>query len=118
MGVGWIKKGAAAVALCAFVAGCGGPQTPAERLASDDANLKPASDYQAVLDQVVPRCTESPDKIATETINARNDLLAHNIFEHDLDVLQGLADSLPSGSGQVDCASVYAAWLLLREQKS
>jgi hypothetical protein len=90
---------------------------PAQMLADLDGDKHPASDYQQVLDQLTPKCTQDEYTVASYVYATLEDLRKNNITdETELTVLQHLNGSLPGGSGKTDCQSIAAAYLVLREQ--
>lgn len=99
--------------------------TPAQDAAAllqtyDRADGHPAdiADYQAALDKVTAKCTNSPTDIGHFVANAKADLVRNGITdETELSVLKHLDGSLPDGT-HMDCQGVLAAYLVLREQGS
>ncbi len=91
-------------------------QDPAARLAQSDSSSDVAS-YSAALDQLQPKCTQDRGGIAGLADAGQSDLSSHGITETRLDVLHQIASSVPATT-QVDCQSVLAAFLLLREGAS
>ena len=89
---------------------------PAQMLADLDGDTQPASDYQAALDALAPKCTEDETFIAGLGNSGYDDLAKNGIHDETrLTVLQHLNESIPDGLGKTDCGQMLAAYLVLRE---
>ncbi len=86
-------------------------------LADLDGTGRPASQYQQVLDALVPRCTEDRPHLAAVVSGTLKDLKKNGVMDEDgFSVLQHLELSVPAGKPQVNCASSAAAYATLRER--
>lgn len=90
--------------------------TNAQHLADLDGDTNPVADYIANLGQLDGKCTQDETQIAALADAGYQDLETHGITDETrLSVLLHLYLSIPAGSPRMDCQSVLAAYLTLRE---
>lgn len=90
--------------------------SPAQMLADLDHDSRPASDYQRVLDQLTPKCTEDEYRVASLVYASLDDLQKNGVRGGtEFSTLQGINDSIPAGSPRLGCQQIAAAWLVLQE---
>lgn len=90
--------------------------SPAQMLADLDHDSRPASDYQRVLDQLTPKCTEDEYRVASLVYASLDDLQKNGVRGGtEYSTLRGINDSVPAGSPRMECQQIAAAWLVLQE---
>lgn len=93
--------------------------SPAQRLATVDGNAAEARAITADFEGLRGKCREAPSRLAGEIWASERDLHQHGIQENAEDVanhLARVAGGLSSSATPTNCASLLAAYLVLREQ--
>jgi hypothetical protein len=73
--------------------------------------------FQSALDSIAPHCTQSEDEVAALTASSHDDLIKNGVSESYLSVLKHVGYSIQDLNNPVDCQSMFAAYLVLREPK-
>lgn len=91
--------------------------SPAQSLAAADQAGGQVSAYQAALDALAGKCTQSSDgQLAAMGDAAYGQLVAAGVKDETrLSLLQHVAASIPAGSPRLDCVGQMAAYVTLRE---
>ncbi|MEU3334319.1 hypothetical protein [Streptomyces sp. NPDC006668] len=92
------------------------PAGPAQKLAALDGGLRPAEQYQQVLDALAPRCAEDRPHLTTVVDTTRKALRKKGVDEDEFGVLQKLETWVPSGEPRTNCASRAASYVAQQEQ--
>jgi hypothetical protein len=92
------------------------PPGPARKLAALDGGLRPADQYQQVLDALAPRCSEDGPHLTTVVDTTRKALRKKGIDEDEFSVLQNLEVWVPAGRPRTNCMSQAAAYAARQEQ--
>lgn len=87
---------------------------PAQKLAGLDGNVRPADQYQQVLDVLAPRCKEDRSQLAAVVDTTVKALKKKGDDEDEFGVLQQLETWVPAGKPRADCASKAAAYVAQR----
>jgi hypothetical protein len=90
----------------------------AQHLADLDGNIQPTADYQAALQHLTAKCTQTLDKVAGIVYATQDDLQQHGVNdETEYSVIQHLDRSIPAERGKTDCISIAATYATLRESQ-
>ena len=90
-------------------------RSDAQLLADYDQDAYPVADYQRLLDELRPFCTEPIPKVAAEVWASQQDLAKNGITATSLEVLRHLEGAASAGPRE-DCGGLLAAYLVLREK--
>ena len=89
---------------------------PAQQLADLDGDNRSPSSYQTVLDVLKPKCKQTPKQLAAFAYAMVQDLQKNGVNdETDYSALVHLNQSIPAGTGKMDCQDIAAAYLVERE---
>lgn len=90
--------------------------SPAQMLADLDGDNRAPSSYQTVLNDLTPKCKQTPKQVAALTYAMVEDLQKNGVNdETEYSGLVHLNQSIPAGAPRMDCQDIAAAYVTERE---